>query len=290
MNVLVLDVGGTAIKYAIMSKEGEFIEKDKVDTPRNSIETFVEVIGRIYDKYKNQIEGMAMSMLGRIDSHKGYAYTGGALTYNNEKNIVDILQKRCPVPIKIENDGKCAALAEATVGSLSQCKDGMVVILGTGIGGGIIKDGKVHKGANFIAGEFSAIIINPEEPKFWAMECGVHALLKEAAKVKGVTAKDMDGVKLFDMVNGGDKEAIDVLDKYCYKLVVQLFNLQYIYNPEKIAIGGGISSQDVLMEYIQRNLKKVHDKIQVDFPWPTIVRCEFRNDSNLIGALFNYLQ
>lgn len=94
-----------------------------------------------------------MSLPGRMDSNKGYLYSGGMLQYNRGKNIVEILEKRCPVPITIENDGKCAALAEAWIGNLKDCDDGIVVILGTGIGGGIIKDKKLHKGKHFMAGE-----------------------------------------------------------------------------------------------------------------------------------------
>lgn len=66
-----------------MTKELEFIEKGKVPTPMDSIESFIEVVGDIYDNYKNEIEGMAISMPGVLDSEKGYAYSGGFLTYNS---------------------------------------------------------------------------------------------------------------------------------------------------------------------------------------------------------------
>ena len=124
---LALDIGGSAIKYALMTNEGAFVEKNKVKTPLDCIESFVEVIGKIYDNYKNQIKGIAISMPGLIDAERGYAYTGGFLTYNSDKEIVKILQKRCPVKITIENDGKCAALAEVWQGSLKGCKYGAVI-------------------------------------------------------------------------------------------------------------------------------------------------------------------
>ena len=74
---LALDIGGSAIKYALMTNEGAFVEKNKVKTPLDCIESFVEVIGKIYDNYKNQIKGIAISMPGLIDAERGYAYTGG---------------------------------------------------------------------------------------------------------------------------------------------------------------------------------------------------------------------
>lgn len=293
MKILVIDVGGTDIKYAIMDEGIEFIEKGKVPTPKDSIDSFIETIGLIYDRYEDKLDGIAMSMPGRIDSDKGYAYTGGALVYNDKKNIVDILKKRCPVPITIENDGKCAALAEAYLGNLSDCNDGIVVIIGTGIGGGIIKDKMLHKGADFIAGEFSAIMTNVESSNpvdsMWARTCGVYALLKAVADKKGISTDDIDGIKVFEYANSGDKDVLNILDEYCYKMAVQLFNLQYIYNPERIAIGGGISAQDILIDYIQKNIQKLDEQIPVDFPAPSIVSCKFRNDSNLIGALYKFI-
>lgn len=293
MNYLVFDVGGSAIKYALMNEKAEIYEKGQVSTPEDTIEHFVETIGSIFDSYKEKIEGIAISMPGRIDSDKGYAYTGGALLYNYDQPIVQILQKRCPVPIAIENDGKAAALAEVWMGNLSDCNDGIVVVLGSGIGGGIIKDKKLHKGCHFTAGEFSCILTNNKLSKnnspMWAHQSGFSALLKPVAKVKKIPLKQLDGHKVFEMANQGDEEVLKILDDYCYKLVIQLFNLQYIYDPEKIAIGGGISAQDILMEYIQRNVEKIANSLEYNIVVPQVVCCKFRNDSNLIGALFNYI-
>jgi predicted NBD/HSP70 family sugar kinase len=295
MNYLVFDVGGSAIKYALMSENAEFLEKGKVPTPLDEIDNFVEAIGTIYDKYKERISGIAMSMPGRIDSEKGYIYNGGSLHYNVEKNIVDILQKRCPVPIVIENDGKCAALAEVWRGNLKDCDDAMVVVLGTGIGGGIIKDKKLHKGKHFTAGEFSFLFTSSEafeenKPSIWAWEGGALALCTQVAKAKNLSASEVDGVKVFDYVNSGDEEVLNILDDFCRRLSMQLFNLQYIFDPEKIAIGGGISQQDILIEYIEKNIEKISKQIPFRVAKPQVVRCKFFNDSNLIGALYNYLQ
>ena len=158
MEYLVLDIGGTAIKYAVMTEEVEFVEKGDVPTPKTNIEDFVSTIGTIFDKFEKRISGIAISMPGRIDSDTGYAYSGGNLEYNDGKNIAEILGARCGnLPIAVENDGKSAALAEAWKGSLEDCNDGIVMLLGTGIGGGIIKNKKIHKGRDFTAGEFSSI-------------------------------------------------------------------------------------------------------------------------------------
>jgi len=293
MKYLVLDIGGSAIKYALMTRELEFVEKGKKPTPHDCIESFIEVVGKIYDEYKNEIEGMAISMPGVLDSEKGYTYTGGSLTYNEGKEIVKILQERCPTKITIENDGKCAALAEVWKGSLKDCNDGVVIVLGTGVGGGIIKDRKVHKGKNFFAGEFSFIAtdVNNTEGNgsWWGNLSGSKSLIEAAGKAKNMPAEELDGYKIFEYANNGDEDIIKVLDDFTYKLAVQIFNLQCILDPEVFAIGGGISSQDILIEYIEKNVDKYHKNFIFDVPKPNVVRCEFRNDANLIGALYNFI-
>ncbi len=293
MNFLILDVGGQAIKYALMNEKAEFIEKGKVPTPKDTIENFVSAIGKIFDKYKNTIKGIGMSMPGRIDSDRGYLYTGGALQYNDDKEMVAIIGKRCPVPITIENDGKCAALAESWKGNLKDCNDAIVIVIGTGIGGGIIKDKRLHKGKHFIAGELGFIHTNNSDPQdkssgMFSVKCGTPALCKAVANAKNLPIDETDGYKVFEYAKNGDTEVLNILDYYCYKIAQQIYNLQHIYDPEKFAIGGGISKQDILIEYIQRNIEKCATEIPYLIK-PELVRCKFFNDSNLIGALYTYL-
>jgi predicted NBD/HSP70 family sugar kinase len=294
MEYLVLDIGGSAIKYALMTEELEFIEKGKVPTPMDTIENFVEAVGGIYDKYKDKIQGMAISMPGVLDSERGYAYSGGALNYNCDKEIVKILEERCNTKITIENDGKCAALAEVWKGSLKDYNDGVVVVLGTGVGGGIIKDRKLHKGRHFFAGEFSFMTTNINDPEefenCWGNVSGSKELINGVAKVKNIAAEELDGFKVFEYANNGDEEVLKVLDNFTYKLAVQIFNLQCVLDPEVFAIGGGISAQDILLEYIKKNIDKHYKMFEMfNFPKPNVVRCEYRNDANLIGALYNFV-
>jgi predicted NBD/HSP70 family sugar kinase len=294
MKYLVFDVGGSAIKYSLMNEKAEFLKKGEMVTPMDSIEEFVASIGGVFDQYKEEIQGIALSMPGRIDSDKGYAYSGGVLKYNYEKDIVSILGKRCPVPITVENDGKCAALAEAWLGNLADCDDGIVVVLGTGVGGGIIKDKKLHRGHHFTAGEFSFIFTNNplyegELSEMWGGQAGYMGLIMPVSKIKNIPKEELNGKKIFKMARDGDEDVLKILDDYCYKMAIQLFNLQYIYDPEKIAIGGGISADDLLMEYIQKNIDKYEKSLEYNIVIPTVVRCKFRNDSNLIGALHHFI-
>ena len=297
MNYLVLDVGGSAIKYALMNKEADIIQKGKVTTPKDSFESFREEIGKIYDQYKDEIEGIAMSMPGRLDSDRGYAYTGGALHYNYEVEIVELLKERCPVKITIENDGKCAALGEYWKGTLKDCQHGVVVVIGTGLGGGLIIDGKLHKGSNFFAGEFSGVLVNntiDRSKSAWANQNGVRGLLGPIAKAKGVPLEEMSGIKAFELIKNEDEEAIKVFDLFCYRIGLQLYNLQNLFDPDKIAIGGGISAQNILINAIRDKVDQIEQEIlnapgQATYIKPSVVRCELSNDANLVGALYSYI-
>lgn len=234
---LVLDIGGSSIKYALMTECVEFLEKGKVATPQDSIESFVNVIGDLYDKYKDKIEGIAISMPGLIDSKNGYARTGGWLRYNDDKYIVKILQERCPTKITIQNDAKSAALAEVWKGSLKEYNDGIVVVLGTGVGGAVVKDRKILNGKHFFAGEFSYIWTDTtfaidSTDNMWGYVNGASALNGAVAMAKNLAKEEVDGFKVFELVNSGDKEAIDVLDKFTYQLAAQLYNLHCVLDTE----------------------------------------------------------
>lgn len=292
---LVLDIGGSSIKYAIMDQETTILEKNSVKTPLDSIENLVEAIGEIYDQYQSVIRGIAISLPGVLDSSTGFMYSGGALEYNEGHNFIEILKERCPKTMTIENDGKCAALAEIWQGNMRGIKDGAVILLGTGVGGSVIIDGKLHKGHHFYAGEFSFIRTNSEAPEnfhyCWGAQNGNHALTKVGARVKDV--EKMDGYQFFNYANEGDEEILAILDTFTANIALQIINLQAIISPQRVAIGGGISNQPLLIEYIKRNLEKLSksfdDTFKIFRPDVEIVPCKYRNDSNLIGAMYHHL-
>ena len=290
---LALDVGGSAIKYGLVKEDLTFIEKNKVPTPMDSMESFVEVIGNLYDHYKDEIEGIAISMPGIIDPKTGHCYTGGALKYVVDVNMVDILKKRCPVNITIGNDAKCAANAEVGFGSLKDIDDGAVVILGTGIGGCLIKDHKVHIGKHLMAGEFSSIKTDYHNPVAhddeWCKRNGIAGLLNRVQEVLE-TDEHFTGVEIFEMANNGDERVISAISQFAKEVATQIFNIHFIFDCEKVAIGGGISAQPLLIELIQKHFDDIISNIGFNAPRCEVVVCEFRNDANMIGALYQYLE
>lgn len=289
--VLVIDIGGTFIKYARMDESFALLEKGKIPTPDTCRADLIEAIGRLYDSMPS-VEGIAISMPGIIDTENGYCHMGGAITYNNEAHLRDELKDRCPVNVFMGNDAKCAALAEAGRGALSGVKDGFVILLGTMIGGAYIHDGKLVYGKHFSAGEVSYINTRldelPRKETVWGNVSGASGLCRDYAVAIGEASEKVDGVRVFADVLAGDETAIRVLTEYTRKIASVIFNIQTVLDPERFAIGGGISEQPVLIDYIRKNLEEMYESCPYSVPKAEVVACEFRNDANLVGALEGY--
>ncbi len=293
---LSIDVGGTNIKYALMEEDASILEKGEVPTPKTNLEDFLQIVCNLYDQYKDQdIQAIVMAAPGRIDNVNGYFYTGGALPYLYEVDMKKLLEKRIPVSFSVINDAKAAASAELAYGSMKGIQTGSVLTLGTGIGGSVIINGKVHNGPTGAAGEFSGI------PSVWAkkVDCteqcwadvnGVGALLKYYGQEKGIDPHSINGRIFFEAVNEGEPEALAALEKYTSILAGGLYMLQFVLDCERIAIGGGISAQPALLQSLNNSMDELFSHVPSFFPVtrPEIVVCQHRNDANLIGALENY--
>lgn len=297
MNKFVVDVGGTFIKYAVMDDDANIVSKVSVATPLEKREDFIQTIVDLYKERSDEVDGLAMSLPGNIDSDTGFVYTPGALRFNYQTPLAQDLQDAIwkqigkKVNVSIENDGKSAALAELWKGNLSDCKDGVVIILGTGIGGGIILDRKVVKGKDFFAGEFSFLMNDVHKKGFencFANGNSAIALTKKVAGAKGLEESEVDGFKVFELLDAEDEETKQVFDQVVSGIAGQIYNLTCILNPERVLIGGGISKQSRLIEAIQEKTKQYYDSISIPMPRTEVDVCKFFNDSNLIGALYHY--
>lgn len=292
MNVLAIDIGGTSIKYAEMTDELKILSKSSVPTPLTSRKDLIDALAKIYNEFPS-VAGIAISMPGIIDTKNGYCMMGGALRYNDDFYLRHALYEKCPVKISIENDAKCAALVEAAAGALKDVNDGFVLIFGTMIGGGYVKDRKLHRGNHFSAGEVSYIVSDRDgTPNFegvFGNRCGTPRLCKMYAEAKNLTVNEVNGLVVFEAVNSGDETARKCLDRFTKEIAVQIFNLQTVLDPQRFAIGGGISAQPVFIDSIRENLKQLYAACSYYVPHAEIVTCKFQNDANLIGALQCFL-
>ena len=297
MNYAVIDVGGTFIKYAVMTAEGEFLRKGKIPTETEDLDLFLNSIAGIYQDAaakEGDIAGAALSMPGFLDVETGYAYNGGGVYCVKEMNLIEALQERIPVPVTMENDARCAALAELWHGNLEGCRDAAAVILGTGVGGGIIVNGEILRGKHFVAGELSYFILDDmgdelDEKKLASLAASARGLVGMVAEAKGMPEDELDGVKVFKMIEEGDETVREILWKFAGNVARIICNIQIIIDPEKVVVGGGISTQPLLIEMIREQARRTMKTfVWADLPVPEIEPCRFFNDSNLIGALYSH--
>ena len=290
MKILSADVGGTYIKFATMNENAEIFSRGKIPTPQESYEDFLKAIYEIF--LADDFEGVALSLPGIIDAEEGFCVTSAALKYNGGKFIVRDIEKICGVKVSVENDANCAALAEAKIGSLADVEDGFIMVFGTMIGGSFIKNHELHRGKNFLAGEVSFLMQSFAEDfsdkKFFWQDCSVGSLLENFMLKKNLSKK-ISGEDFFRAIENFDSDALNCLENFTKKIALQIFNIQMILDIEKVAIGGGISEQKIFIESIRKSMKEVYKQCPINFPKVEIVPCKFRNDANLIGAVFSWL-
>ncbi len=322
MRCLACDFGGSSLKYALVDENATLIDSGKLAAPLESKEQFIETVGSLYDKFLGEIEGIAISIPGYVNPDTGYLFGSGVYRALYENCITELLKQRCPVNIAVENDGKCGALSEAWKGSLADCSDGAVIILGSGVAGGIIKDRRIHRGKGFAAGEFSYLITKPGDYGFMGcsfMSAGMLGMTYKMCKAKNLdfsvqdssSSLEMfdtmlhsryaeptqelqkikaDGKQMFKWLAQGDKDVEGIYYEFISSLAVLVHNIQICFAPEKIVIGGGLSMQDKIFDDLRAELSRyyepmgMHKQLQAE-----IVKSKYLDECNLVGAMYNYL-
>lgn len=288
MRYFVLDIGGTFMKYALMDESGTIVWQKKIATPLTSLEAFLHVMDTIMI---TDCDGIAISFPGPVHCISGEVIEGGSLKYMSGLPLSKVLEERYHVSCAIENDARCAALAEVWQGNLKDISIGLVLVFGTGIGSSLTIDGKLFKGAHAFAGEISCMITRNMEELGWkasfSYEAGVPFLLEKVKQAKGIQA-DFDGKQLFHLLDEEDDLTKAIFKAYCADLAKQLYNIQCMMDPQRICIGGGISQQPRFLTALREAVDDFYEQIPVNVPKPEVMPCRFFNGSNLIGALYHY--
>lgn len=135
MQWLAMDVGGSGIKYALADESYQLSEAGVLPTCNDTHDGFIDAVGSIYDRFAGTVTGIAMSSCGELDPDTGHMFSGGTLTFNNGTNMIDAVTARCGIPVTVENDANCALLAEAHLGCLTDCRNAVVLVIGTSAAG-----------------------------------------------------------------------------------------------------------------------------------------------------------
>lgn len=278
-----IDLGGTNISTGIVDENGNILVKASTPTMngRNSediLEDMAEISKKLMKELnvtEKDIEAIGVGLPGLIDKKKGVSIYANNLNFNNI-NIVEEMQKRIDVPCYIENDANCAAIGENVCGVAYGSKNLIYITIGTGLGAGIIINGKVFDGSFGGGGEAGHMVIVAEGEECtcgrkgcWEAYASASALRREgriaAAKYPNSKIYDLvdgnikliDAKTVFDAADLGDEVAIEIIDMYIKYLAVGLVNLVNIFQPEAIIIGGGVCAQgDKLINPLKEILSK----------------------------------
>lgn len=295
-NYIVFDIGGSSVKWSVINNKGVILISGKIAIAE-TIEGFFEELSNKVNNLKEEytLQGIALSAPGAVDNETGIIGGMSALPYIHGPNFKEILNKMTGLQAEIENDANCAALGESWVGSAKDVSDAVFIVCGTGIGGAIIKDKRIHSGANKHGGEFGYCIVDfDSESKskyaYWSEMGSTVALARNIAKRKKISESDMDGLKAFKLFDEGDEVAKEEVDKYYTYMAIGIYNMQYIYDPEVIVLGGAISEREGYIESINEKLNDIMSNNRLGKIRPKLRTCMYGNNANKLGALYNFLQ
>lgn len=271
-----VDIGGTTVKLGYFDTEGNVLDKWEIPTRKedNGSRILPDVAASIEKKIKDagidrkDVAGVGVGAPGPVDS-KGVIYKTANLGWG-VFSIKETLENILKLPVMAGNDANVAALGEMWKGGGQGYKDLVVVTLGTGVGGGIIVDGKVVAGFNGAGGEIGHITVNHDEIE--ACNCGQYGCLEQYTSATGIVrvakrklAKTNDETSLrnfpeltakdvFDEAKSGDAVALGLVDEVCGILGSTLSNIACVVDPEVVVIGGGVSKAgSILIESIQKH-------------------------------------
>ncbi len=264
-----IDIGGTSTKYAKVNKQGVIEEKGSFDTFRNmSREAFLqELFGACDGAVSKGVQGIGISSLGVIDSESG-CYLGGVqnLPALQGLNLKETLEARYPgLPVVILNDAKAAALGELWVGEGRDCSSLLCITLGTGIGGALVVNGKLVHGFHNRAGEVGYSNYR-SETDFAEAHYSTEAVM---AKISGKIKEPMDGFKFFKKCYNKEPEFLAALEEWMRGVARLIANLCLLVDPQKVLIGGGISSENEIL--IPMLTRLTDEMMPVEFRGQTVI-------------------
>ena len=307
-----IDLGGTNIVAGVVDENYKIISKasTKTNLPRPEKEIAADMARVSVQAVKeagldmNQIEWVGIGTPGIANSEKGIIECSCNLGFDNTP-MVDYIKEYIDKPVFIENDANAAAYGEYVAGAAKGAKNAVCITLGTGVGGGIIIDGRIYSGSNFAGAEIGHTVIEVDGPECACGRRGCFEVFSSATGLIRMTKEAMDNDKdtlmhkitaerngkvtartSFDAMRMGDKTAKAVVDKFIKYLAAGITNTINIFQPDILCIGGGVCNEgDPLLLPVRALVKK--EVYTRNSPKNTeIVIAKLGNDAGIIGAAF----
>ena len=305
-----IDLGGTNIAAAFVDKDGVITKRASI--PANAdiggakavIDGLMNVCGILLEGTDEPPSSIGIGVPGTVNDEAGeVVFTPNLPLYNID--VTSGLKEKYGCPVYLGNDANCAALGETVTGGAKGAKDVVLVTLGTGIGGGIVLNGRLHTGISGAASELGHMVIltggrlcGCGRHGCWERYASASGLIMTAIEYMkadmgsmlwilcgGVTEK-IDGEAVFDAFRAGDNTAKITVERYIEHLTAGIVNIINILEPEMICLGGGISNAwDCLSEPLQALAdNEKFFRFSSRAPQTKIVRAKLGNDAGIIGA------
>lgn len=264
-----IDVGGTTVKVGFFETSGKLLDKWEIKTnTANGGEAVLPDIARAIDEKlskegisKDEVQGVGIGVPGPVTNA---SYVSRCVNLGwSDVDVAGTLSGLTGLSVKVGNDANVAALGEMWQGGAKGSSNVVMVTLGTGVGGGIIVDGKIVSGANGAGGEIGHL--NVCEDELESCNCGQHGCLEQYASATGVVRmakrklaktseetslkkfEDLTAKDVFDEAKAGDKVALEIVDEVCEILGKALGKIACVVNPEVFVIGGGVSKAGTIL-------------------------------------------
>lgn len=305
-----IDLGGTNIAAGLVDSDGNIVYKDSVPTQRERpyqeiIKDMAILTKKIIGESKvpmEEVRSIGIGSPGTPDCENGIIVYNNNLNFRNVP-IRDEMQKYLELPVYVDNDANCAALAECVAGAAKGTNSSVTITLGTGVGSGIITDGKVYSGFNFAGGEIGhTVIVVDGEPcgcgrkGCWESYASATALIRQTKQAAGQTPESdinklvdgdmnkVDAKTAFDAAKLGDKVGEMVVKQYIKYIAEGVINVINIFMPEVLVIGGGVCKEG---DYLLNPLKEIVSKgvySKEEIPQTKIKIAQMGNAAGIIGA------
>lgn len=292
MKILAADIGGTKTKMGICDEQGnihQFIEYS-TEAQLGGPHLMEKLILKM--KEYEDFDAIAISTAGQVNAEEGYiSYANANIPNYTGMKIREILENVFHKPVKVENDVNAAALGETHFGAASSYNDFICLTFGTGIGGSIVINRQIYRGANGSAAEFGHIFTHSlsrtgdnVRQSYYESFASTTALVRMANEVD---PEVVDGKVFFDKIGIGNEQLDQILECWITEVSSGLASLIHIFNPAAIIVGGGVMERETLVELVEKQTK---DLIMASFANVKILKASLGNKAGLLGAASLFLR
>ncbi|WP_454191310.1 ROK family protein [Paenibacillus sp. Marseille-Q7038] len=286
---IAIDIGGTGIKYAVITRGLKMVHEGQLPTATTSLMTKIpEQVFSIIEVCLSldiEIKGVGISTAGVVDLDTGeIRFAGLTMPGYAGTKLKQWIEERYSLPVNVLNDVNAAAAGEQCLGAGKGFSHFFCMTLGTGIGGALVLDHKIVYGAHGRSGEIGHTLYEPASNTTYEQRASMRALMERA---KEQLSFQGDGSELFQLAKDGHSQAMQLIDDWCKEIAAGIVNIIYVFDPQAVIIGGAVSKQgDFLLKKLEKELTNA---LPVSFVLPVLSMAALGNQAALYGAIHYFL-